>query len=56
MKDKLIKKRNEFLQSLADYLYVMLGIYIDNDNMFDACMWYALNLNYWCVERNIYLN
>jgi len=58
MREKLIKKRNELLQKVADFIYAMLEISMQmhNDNQFDFWMWKALSLDYWCVEKNIYLN
>ena len=56
MKNKLIKKRNELLQKFADFICVMLEINIENDEHFDFWMWQGLNLNDWCIEKNIFLN
>lgn len=55
MKEKLLKKRNEFLQMIADFIYERLKN-ARNDQEFDFWMWQGLSLDYWCVERNIYLN
>jgi hypothetical protein len=55
MKAKLIKKRNELLQKVANLICIMLEN-ARNDREFDYWMWQGLNLNYWCVERGIYLD
>ena len=55
MKEKLLKKRNEILQKFADFIFERL----ENTKLeqeFNFWMWYALSLNYWCVERDIWLN
>ena len=56
MKPKLIKKRNELLQKVADFIYVMLEINMENEQAFNYWMWQGLSLDYWCVEHDIYLN
>ena len=55
MKEKLLKKRNEFLQKIADFIYEKLKN-ARNDQEFDFWMWQGLSLDYWCVERDIWLN
>ena len=54
MKEKLLKLRNELLQKFADFICDRLEE-AQNDKEFDYWMWQGLGLNYWCVERNIYL-
>ena len=55
MKERFLKKRKEILQQIADLIYDRLQT-AKNDNEFDFWMWKGLELNYWCVERDIYLN
>ena len=55
MKEKFKIKKKEFLQKVADFIYIMLQI-ARNDNEFDYWMWQGLKLDNWCVERHIYLN
>ena len=55
MKEKFFKKRNELLQKIADFIYNMLQE-AKSDKDFDYWMWQGLKLDYWCVEREIYLN
>lgn len=56
MKEKLLKLRNNFLQKYADFIYSMLETNMKNEKEFDYWMWQGLKLDYWCVERDIYLN
>jgi len=56
MKEKLLKKRNEFLQRIADFICIMLELSMNNQRQFDYWMWQGLSLDYWCKERGIYLN
>jgi len=55
MKEKLLKKRNELLQRLADFIYERLNA-SKTEQEFSFWMWQGLSLNYWCVERKIWLN
>jgi len=55
MKEKFLKRRNELLQKLADFIYDRLRV-ARNDREFDYWMWQGLKLDYWCVERELYLN
>jgi len=55
MKEKFLKKREQLLQKLADFIYIRLQN-ARNDREFDYWMWQGLNLNYWCVEKELYLN
>lgn len=56
MKKKIREIKIRVLQKIADFIYIMLEINIDNEYQFDYWMWRGLNLNYWCVKRGIYLN
>jgi hypothetical protein len=56
MKEKFLKKRKEFLQKIADFIYTMLEINMENERAFDYWMWQGLKLDYWCVERDIWLD
>jgi len=56
MKEKFAKRRERLLQKIADFIYVMLEINLENEKAFDYWMWQGLKLDYWCVERDIYLN
>ena len=55
MKEKFAKKRERLLQKIADFIYIMLQ-HARNDREFDFWMWKGLSLDYWCVERDIYLD
>jgi hypothetical protein len=55
MKQKPQKKRNELLQKIANFIYTKLQR-AKTDKEFEFWMWQGLSLNYWCVERDIYLN
>ena len=55
MKEKYLKKRNEFLQWIADFIIIKLQLSI-GESEFEFWMWHGLSLDYWCVEKNIYLN
>ena len=56
---ELLKRRNKklkkILQKVADFIYVMLQ-HARNDKEFDFWMWQGLSLDYWCLERDIYLD
>ena len=54
MNKKLTEKRNNLLQKVADFICIMLEL-ARNDQEFDFWMWKGLSLDYWCVEREIYL-
>ena len=56
MKEKFLKRRERLLQKVADFIYVMLELTMDKQDHFDFWMWQGLSLDYWCVERGIYLN
>ena len=55
MKEKFLKLREQFLQAIADFIYNRLKEAKTNQE-FEFWMWYGLNLDYWCVEHNIWLN
>jgi len=55
MKEKFAKRREQLLQKIADFIYIMLQ-HARNEKEFDFWMWKGLSLDYWCVERDIYLN
>jgi len=55
MNDKLKTRRKKLLQKVADFIYNMLKN-VRTEQEFDFWMWQGLRLNYWCVERNIWLN
>lgn len=52
MKEKKVK----LLQKVADFIYVMLGLTMHNQQQFDFWVWQGLSLDYYCIERGIYLN
>ena len=54
MKEKFLKKRNEFLQWLANLIITKLQLSV-GDVEFNYWIYQGLKLDYWCVERNIYL-
>jgi len=58
-KEEVLKRRNEklkkLLQKVADFICVMLQ-HARNEKEFDFWMWQGLSLDYWCVERDIYLD
>lgn len=56
MKEKFLKKREQLLQKIADFIYVMLETSMENQKQFDYWMWQGLSLDYWCVEHDIWLN
>lgn len=55
MKEKLLKLKKELLQKAADFIYNRLEN-TKNDNEFNYWVWQGLSLDYWCVERDIYLD
>jgi len=55
MKEKLLKKRNEILQKIADFICILLEN-AKNNQEFNFWLWQGLSLDYWCVERDIWLN
>jgi len=56
MKEKYKKKKEKLLQKVADFICVMLELSSDNQKQFDFWMWKGLSLDYYCVEKGIYLN
>ena len=48
----------KLLQKYADFIYkqLELAIKFDNDMMFEYWLWKGLLLDYWCTDREIYLN
>jgi hypothetical protein len=56
MREKFLKRRLALLQYIADFIYIMLELNIENEKAFDYWMWKGLSLDYWCKERGIYLN
>lgn len=48
--------RKKILQKIADFIFMMLESNFDNEQAFNYWMWVGLNFNYWCVEKDIYLN
>jgi len=56
MREKFLKRREQLLQKIADFIYIMLKATMHDQRQFDYWMWRALSLDYWCVERGIYLN
>jgi len=55
MNEKFQKKRLKFLQYVADFICVMLELTMDKEDHFNFWMWQGLSLDYWCKERDIYL-
>jgi len=55
MRKKLLYLREQLLQKFADFIYSKLQD-SKNEREFDYWMWQGLKLDYWCVERNIYLS
>ena len=55
MNEKFQKKKVELLQKVADFIYLMLEVNMENQKHFDFWMWQGLSLDYWCKERGIYL-
>ena len=56
MKEKFLKRRARILQKVADFICIMLEINMENQKHFDYWMWQGLSLDYWCVERDIWLD
>ena len=55
MNEKFKKKREEVLQTVADFLCIMLELTMDKEDHFSFWMWKALSLDYWCLENGIEL-
>lgn len=55
MKEKLLKKRNEILQNFANFIIERLE-HSKTEREFNVWLNLGLNINYWCVEREIYLD
>jgi len=55
MNKKFAKRRERLLQKVADFIYIMLEVNMENQKHFDFWMWQGLSLDYWCKERGIYL-
>lgn len=55
MREKFVKLRLRFLQSIANFIYLRLKE-AKNDYEFNYWMWQGLKLDSWCVDRNIWLN
>ena len=56
MNDKFKVRRKKLLQKVADFISVMLELTMDKEDHFDFWMWQGLSLDYWCVERDIWLD
>ena len=56
MNENFRKRRERLLQKVANFIYVMLEVNMDNQKHFDYWMWQGLSLDYWCVEHDIYLD
>ena len=56
MNEKFLKRRERLLQKVADFICVMLEVNMENQKHFDFWMWKGLSLDYWCIEKGIYLD
>jgi len=55
MKEKLLKKRNEILQNFADFIIKRLE-HSKTEQEINVWLTIGMNLDFWCVEREVYLN